>query len=578
MGTYNRGEAGANLKTAGNLFSWVVVLCGIATIGVAIYVSAVSYSPVLYSDSWREIDPIVLHVSPVAPEWLWKQLNEHRVVIPKLFLAADLEWFHARQGFLLASILCIQLLHLILLAWSMHVLGGWSGVLRRTGIGLAAFCLFCPSQWENFVWGFQVCFVLPGLFATLSFVTLLLYWMRSREAVRSAWIYLLISVIASLAATYSLANGNLLWPLLVCAAILLRLRLSAIASFVIAGAASTSLYFYDYVRPPQHASIGTSLQSPGELIRYTAVYFGSVWVRDSARAAELTGMTGLILAIVLVRYLWVRAREIQPFPLQLTLTMLFCVGTAFITSLGRLNFGIAQAFASRYQTIALLFWCCLGLSAVWLAAAGSIRLAAVVVLQVCLLLILARSAWRAPWTIREARLHGFQLNAAGEALLEGIDDREQLYYIGLLRPQYVFAITNLLKQDQLSLYSEGPSQLLDRPLSSIFHTDAGRNCNGAIESVTPVAGGDVSALRVTGWAWDSSRRKPPAYMVFVNGGTIAGLGAVGDWRSSERLGHEEIPSHYVGFTGYVMKPVLAGHSAAYEILGDGTACLVGSVR
>lgn len=565
------------MKTAGNIFSWIVVLCGISAIGVAVYVSTVSYSDVLYSDSWREIDPLVLHISPVAPEWLWKQINEHRVVIPKLFLAADLELFHARQRFLLASILCIQLLHLILLAWSMRVLGGWTGALWRTGTGLAAFCLFCPSQWENFVWGFQVCFVLPGFFASLSFVMLLLYWMRSRETVRNAWLYLLTSIVAALAATYSLANGNLLWPLLFGAAILLRLRLSAILSVVITGAISTSLYLYDYVRPPQHASIVTSLQSPGELIRYMAVYVGSVWVRESTRAAELSGVMGLILAVVVALYLWVRAREIQPFPLQLVLTMLFCLGTAFITSLGRLNFGIAQAFASRYQTVALLFWCCLGLSAFWLAAAGSYARVATVALQVCLLLIVARSAWRAPSTIRDARSHGFELNAAGTALLEGADDRAQLFYIGLLRPQYVFAITHLLQQDRLSLYSDPIDQALGQPFPSTFHTNPARQCEGAVESVTPVSGGDANALRVTGWAWDRGRSKPPSYVIFVNGRTIAGVGAVGDWRLSDRVHHPEIRSHYVGFTGYVQKPPRAEMSEVYDVASDGTACLVGSV-
>ena len=85
-------------------------------------------------------------------------------MIPKLFLVVDLRLFQATQVFLLTSILVIQFLHLTLLGWSMQVLGGWRGDVWRTGIGIAAFCLFCPSQWFNFVLGLQVNFVLLGLF------------------------------------------------------------------------------------------------------------------------------------------------------------------------------------------------------------------------------------------------------------------------------------------------------------------------------------------------------------------------------------------------------------------------------
>ncbi|MGO9515628.1 MAG: hypothetical protein ACLPND_01145 [Candidatus Korobacteraceae bacterium] len=157
--------------------SYAILLGGILTIAVTFRLVTVTYSSLPFWDGWIQVG--VDGGPPLSPAWLWKQWNEHRLVIPKLFLAADLYLFHARQVFLLGSILAIQLLHLMVLSWSMWVLGGWRGALWRTGTGLAAFCLFCPAQQENFVWGFQVCFVLPQLLATLSFVTLLLYWDES---------------------------------------------------------------------------------------------------------------------------------------------------------------------------------------------------------------------------------------------------------------------------------------------------------------------------------------------------------------------------------------------------------------
>ena len=150
------------------LLSYAVMLGGILTIAVALHMVVASYSSLPYWDGWDEVNIAALGVNPFSPAWLWQQHNEHRLVIPKLFLAVDLRVFGSRQVFLLSSIFVIQLLHLILLSWSMRVLGGWRGALWRTGVGLAAFCLFCPAQWENLVWGFQVCFVLPQLLASLS--------------------------------------------------------------------------------------------------------------------------------------------------------------------------------------------------------------------------------------------------------------------------------------------------------------------------------------------------------------------------------------------------------------------------
>src|SRR5215510_4362960 len=149
-----------------NALSYVILVAGFLTIALSLYVVVTTYSSLPYWDGWRQIEVAANGASPVSPSWLWQQHNEHRLVLPKLFLAVDLRLFGARQVFLLASIFAIQLMHFALLSWSMRALGNWNGVLWRTGTGLAGFCLFCPTQWENFVWGFQVCFVLPPFFAT----------------------------------------------------------------------------------------------------------------------------------------------------------------------------------------------------------------------------------------------------------------------------------------------------------------------------------------------------------------------------------------------------------------------------
>ena len=49
-----------------------------------------SYSSLPSTDGWEQIDVALRGVNPLSPAWLWTQHNEHRMVIPKLFVAADL--------------------------------------------------------------------------------------------------------------------------------------------------------------------------------------------------------------------------------------------------------------------------------------------------------------------------------------------------------------------------------------------------------------------------------------------------------------------------------------------------------
>jgi len=127
------------------IFSYAILLAGIITMGFSAYMVVVSYSSLPFWDGWVHVAFVARGGNPYTLAWLWSQHNEHRMLIPRLFWLADLRWFHARQVFLLASIFLIQFLHLLLLGWSMRVFGGWRGAVWRSGVGLAAFCLFCPS-------------------------------------------------------------------------------------------------------------------------------------------------------------------------------------------------------------------------------------------------------------------------------------------------------------------------------------------------------------------------------------------------------------------------------------------------
>lgn len=542
-GTFHRASAA---------LSYAILLCGLLTASAAVYMVIASYSSLPSTDGWEQIDIALQGVNPLSPAWLWEQHNEHRMVIPKLFLAADLLLFRATQKFLLTSILATQFLLLLLLAWSMRVLGGWRGTVWRTGVGIAAFCLFWPTQWENFIIGFSVGFILLGLFAILSLVELILYWKHSerQSGDQHAWVHLLLSLLAALGATYSLANGNLLWPLLLVAALLLRLRLAAVLSFLVTGTVSTVLYLHNYHRPLGHGNPTSSIHSPLEIFQYIATYFGSPWVRHDVRLATCIGIAGLAAAFFVLFRFPAYLRAGRPLPVLLVLILVFCLGTAFITSLGRLNFGVRQAFASRYHTFALLFWCCLGLLLL-MSESVKARRGRFLVVQIFMLAIIVWSSHITRNDVRGARLRGFQINVAATAMFVGARDDVQFAKAAITNPGAVSAEAQFMQKNGLSAYSDNAYTQLGKPLESVYRLASPEECTGVVESTATVAAsGPSSVVRVAGWVWDRQHQRPPSAIVITEGGIIAGLGAVGEWRPMTLVDNRRIKDGYIGYAGY----------------------------
>lgn len=563
--------ATSRAELVSSALSWLILLGGVVTIGIALYMVVICYSSLPWSDGWTQIFSAAQGRNPFSLSWLWQQHNEHRLLIPKLFLGLDLRLFHATQKLLLAAIFTTQLLLLCLLGWSMRALGGWRGALWRTATGLAAFCLFSPTQWENLTWGFQLCFVLPGLFATLSFVGLLLYWVRWRQSQPSGgWKFVLLSLGAALAGMCSLANGLLLAPLLAVAALWLRLRRWVAVAFATTAIVTTALYFHDYSQPSQNSNPLTSLHSPLKLLAYVASYFGSSWGYGSSwthhnlQIALYAGAAGLVLAIwFLVRFR--RTEEVsQAFTLQLLLLLLFCLGTAFLTAVGRLASGDSQAFAPRYQTVALLFWWCLG-CLLMAAAAGSSKRLALPAMQLLLVCVLLRGANLARFPLRDAREHAFQQRAAAAALLSGVYDQEQIARTFYL-PENVRGVVSYMREHRLSIFAEDTWPTLGTPIDAWARMASQGQCQAAVQSVSSVRSGAASGLRITGWAWDSTRSGLPPYIVVAANGRVVGVGAMGDWRPMIRAAHSYMKTSFIGFTAYAKDTGPATPVSLYAVL------------
>jgi len=553
------------MQRINSALSYLILLGGALTVALALYIVITTYSSLPYWDGWTQIEVAANGRSPLSPAWLWEQHNEHRLVIPKLFLAVDLLFFRARQAFLLTSIFVIQLMHLMLLSWSMRALGGWKGTLWRAGTGVAAFCLFCPTQSENLTWGFQVCFVLPPFFATLSFVALLLYGRETRqgEAARAPR-FLLLSILAAFGAAYSLAAGSLVWPLLVAEAAFLRLGRRILCMLSAAGAISIGLYAWHYAKPEGHGSPLAALSDPLGMLEYCEAYFMSAWPYYGTPGHLLLWIVVAVFFLALLAAALPSIGRFRPFAAQLGLTVMYCVATSLITAMGRLNFGVTQATVSRYQTVALLGWSCLGLLMLGgLSLAGERMRFLFPVAQLSVLAVFAIGASRAEYQVLITRGHAFAQRAASAALVTGMADLETL---GQVYPEKeMFAKTvPYMRTNRLSAFSDRLASMMGKPLNSTFRPADPSECSGALEKVFPVSetygDGLGPGLRVVGWAKDNKRNRIPSAIVVTLDDKIVGLGAAGRWR----------PPGFDGFVAFSPELAPQAEEKFYAILDGAT--------
>lgn len=510
--------------------SYALLVAGLGAGVASAYIVISTYSPLPHWDEWALFDHLATGKG-WSPAWLWAQHNEHRILIPKIFFLIDVQLFHGRQIFLLASIFAIQLLQAALLSFSLWTLGGLRGSAWRAGTGLIAYCILCPTQQENLIWGFQLQFVVPAAMATLAVLSLLLCCRES--AARTRALFFLLAIAAATLATWSLANGMLLWAVLLLAAVLLRMRRPALPALAVCAVTNVGLYLYRYHRPsPQSGAL--HITSIAEILRFILVYFGSTFIRHSAGSMALAvGAVGICAALWILVFAIRHCRTIPQSTdvphsgresrllLELALLMLFCLATATITAFGRLHLGLEQATASRYQTFALLFWCCLGLV---LLVPASKNAAQLKMLCACLLALMLGFGTQVRLPLIDAQWRQLRLKMISLALLTGVRDPAVLAD-AYPDPRVVLRAAEYMRNNRLSIFGGDLYAQLGQPLNAVYGLRPGSGCAGYVTSSQVLPAEQGQGLRLTGFAWDRELHRPARAIVAVVDGRISGVGA-----------------------------------------------------
>jgi len=562
---------------------------------VSAYIVITTYSPLPHWDEWALFDHLATHPG-WSWTWLWAQHNEHRILVPKLFFLADVYFFRGTQVLLLASIFLVQLLQAALLSFSLWRLGGMRGPAWRTGTGLIAYCILCPTQQENLTSGFQLQFVLPAAMATLAVLSFLLF-SRGPER-RERPLLLWIAIAAATVATWSLANGMLLWPLLLLAALLLRATRSTWILLLLFSAANVGLYLYHYRRPSPTSGVLPSFHALGNFLRFVAIYFGSTFVRHSSGwIALIIGAAGLCAGLfIIVRSLLQRGTN-SLLALELALLMLLCIATAAITASGRLSLGLEQATASRYQTFALLYWCSLGLAALSYivgvaldssflapqrmpgsgpafapgrdssAAGRKTPSAGWNAFCAALLVLMLGFATQVRLPLIDAQWGQLRLRLVSLALLTGVHDPAVLAE-AYPAPQIVLRATQYMKKNRLSIFAGEQYSQLGQPLDAVFRSSGANECSGYPASAQLVPANEGQGLRLTGYAWDGELQRPAREIVAVAAGRICGFGSnVSIPLSSSNAGPRADPARF-GWITFVRDAGSANTINLYAVVGS----------
>lgn len=509
-----------------------------AGIGLGTWVIVASYTPVPYADFWAQLAFIErAYGGDLRLSDFWVQANEHRVFLPRLQFLVDYRLFDGTYVFLFSA---IAISGLLLAATFAEVT--WLETRDRL-LAWGTFCVsaiatMSPVGRENLWWAFQVQFVQVFLLASLAILAVVVAARRTSSHHRPLWIA--ASAVAAVGATYSMANGLVVWPLVVGLAVALRLGRRAIVALGLVGALTVFSYVW-------HIEVDTqgSLSDPARVLAYTCVYVGSI-LRDlgSATAAGVLGGLGIALLVLLGVLAWKRraaASIAMPFGVGVALFVLL---SALQTAVGRVEeLGVSQALSSRYTIASFTFWLALLVGfltplrerfrgAAPLAAPGLLAGAAIAVLLLGLTGLPSRTLLRTEVVGKETAVLGY---------LAGVDDPSGTL-TGGPSGDVVADAFRWMEENRLGPWA--PGGIADDLRFELPQAAGSPACQGAVEWVDPVGGG----FRLRGWlAPPGGEPASRNLAVFDARGRPAGRGLVGTHRPDVA---EAARSEWSGFVAY----------------------------
>ena len=353
--------APATSATFRSLRRALVAVWAVFAVGAVAFVAVIGTNAP-YADEW-EFVPALLGEEPALP-WLWQQHNEHRLPLPRaVYLTLFALTHDFRAGMLLqVAMLAALALYLMQIADRLRGKPHWADAFFPVS-------LLHVGHWENFIMGYQICFVLFAVLATgLTVVALRITRANAfRSGVTAGALLMLLAltggsglVVVPPVAAWLVVVAVSVWQSGEKGRAALLLLLAALPL------AYLGVYAGGYERPPLHPVPSTDpravLRVAGEVL---AMSFGiamtPVWL---AAFAGILALGGATVALLVPR--WKEPGE------RLSVVGLIAVaagvtGVALAIGVGRSGMGGDMGLWSRYSMLswpllaaAYLVWVKLG--------------------------------------------------------------------------------------------------------------------------------------------------------------------------------------------------------------------------
>jgi len=489
-----------------------LALVVVIPVALAVTVTLRHWVPLPYWDEW--FTPGVLLTAcakgTLSFSHFFLQHNESRKVFPRLLYLA-LAKIH---GWDVRDAMAVTLFEVAaicgLLFWLFLRTKGATAITALVAFAVTTFLCFAPVQYDNFLWGLVFELFVPGLAVILVAAVNL---SRLRFGVKTV-----INIVLALVATYSFANGMLLWILGVPLpaaqeSASKRARLGWYSLFALAGAAAIASYFVGYKRPEAHPPFHFGVP---QLVHYLILWVGGYY--NSTRVSPfLVGVivsASCIVAAARATMLLNRGapwRHFYPW----FLISAYGLSSGVITAMGRVGFGLEQALSTRYAVFSLFIY--LGLVGTTFAlycydqdTVGAYRRPWIVIASIAVI-ALSAPAWR--FCLHDAKQ---KANRTGErnarllCALECIDVFPTNPDLKLIFPYpdvlsiraHAIAGAGLLRCHLLS------PRLLDQ-LKEITHSSTDLS-HGRLETAIV----QENALITSGWIWSSKKNRNCVLIAF----------------------------------------------------------------
>lgn len=283
----------------------------------------------------------------------WSPNNEHRMLIPRLefsTLAVLTHW--NSKLIMIVAWLVIGIAMIFLFSQFRMLRSRAHPILWTVSVGVSAIALFSLVQLENWLWAFQFAF----FFIQFAVVASLMVLCRSGL---SLWFRLLTVTVLAIAASFSSAQGLLVWPVLILSLFLtsdsLKNKVIGVSCLLVFAGATFAFYVYglphsgelqlraDQVRAKPQLPLFGFLGLVGNPLAY--------WISFEHRPhrAWFIGLSEIIVFLFLT-WIVIRRRKLPEAAFWLGLAgyaYFFCLATTY----GRLGMGYTGGFlSSRYTT------------------------------------------------------------------------------------------------------------------------------------------------------------------------------------------------------------------------------------